>query len=106
MGFTLTGAHLKMMRQALERDGEKAMDADGTVWIKRLTPATALIDLNVRVRGGTFVGFEDITDGPVAPGQRIVVCEPESGLRGEGMVGAVDWEADLVYIDLDWEGLR
>lgn len=67
---------------------------------------TAEIDLNVRVRGNqTFTGFEDIA-GPVAMFLPVEVIEPESGLRGVGIISDIDQVRRLVYISVDWRTLH
>lgn len=64
------------------------------------------IDLNVRVRGNwTFTGLED-ADGPIYPGQRVRVFEPESGLQGPGRVEEIDSERRLLFLSVDWSLLR
>jgi len=65
-----------------------------------------MIDLNVRVHGNaTYVGFEDV-DGPIAVGDEVVVFEPESGLEGSGRIVEIDADNELVYLSVDWAGLR
>lgn len=64
------------------------------------------IDLNVRVRGDlTYSGFEDI-EGTLPADGLVEVYEPESGVRGRGRVVDVDDQAELVYLEVDWPGLR
>ena len=68
--------------------------------------ARVAIDLNVRVRGNqTYAGFEDV-DGSLAPGDDVEVYEPETGLVGHGRVTDVDDTRQLVYLIVDWAGLR
>ncbi len=65
------------------------------------------IDPNVRVTGNwTYAGFEDIEGGPVAPGDRVRVWEPESQLSGFATIVEVDCDRDLVYIEVNWSALR
>lgn len=65
------------------------------------------IDLNVRVRGNlTYSGFEDIDGDLPLPGMDVEVYEPESGMVGVGRVADLDEEHRLVYLQVDWAGLR
>lgn len=67
---------------------------------------TAIIDLNIRVRGRqTLVGIEDC-DGPVAVGQLVRLLEQESGIHGFGEVTDVDREKRLVYLSVPWQDLQ
>lgn len=69
-------------------------------------PARVEIDLNVRVKGNlTFTGVED-ADGPVRPGDIVHVFESESGLEGTGRVESIDEDRRLIYLAVDWGGLR
>lgn len=76
------------------------------------------IDLNVRVRGGqTYVGFEDVripgfsADDPVdlehiRPGTPVTAFEEETGVIADATVTAVDEEARLVYLAVNWQSFR
>lgn len=64
------------------------------------------IDLNVRTEDNqTYVGFED-ADRSVRVGQYVTVVEPESGIQGSAVVTRVDAERSLIYLAVDWVGLR
>ena len=63
------------------------------------------IDPNVRVRGnGTYAGFEDVEGLPVVGGP-VEVWEPESGVRGSGLIREIDRNRRLIYLDVDWASL-
>ncbi len=65
------------------------------------------IDLDVRVRGNlTYSGFEDVQGELPAEGHTVEVVEPESELVGQGRVVEIDEERRLVYLEVDWAGLR
>lgn len=76
------------------------------------------IDLNVRVRGDqTYSGFEDVripgasADDPVdlagiRPGTAVLAFEPGTGIVADATVTAVDEEARLVYLAVDWGSFR
>jgi len=64
------------------------------------------IDLNVRVRGRqTLAGLEDV-HGPIEVGQLVEVFEEESGAYGPGYVMDIDTKKRLVYLSVDWAGMR
>ena len=63
------------------------------------------IDLNCRVPGGTYAGFENC-EGPVEIGQDVEVFESESGINGIARVTEIDAEVGLVYLSLSWSSLR
>jgi hypothetical protein len=68
--------------------------------------ARVAIDLNVRVRGNlTYAGFEDV-DGGFWPDDEVEVYERETGLVGTARVTEVDNKRQLVYLAVDWAGLR
>jgi len=76
----------------------------GSQYVERRRTRVA-IDPNVRVRGnGTYAGFEDVT-GPIAVGEVVEVCEPESGIAGEGKVTEIDGDKELVYLSVEWSSL-
>lgn len=76
------------------------------------------VDLNVRVRGNqTYAGFEDVripraaADDPVdlaviKPGTPVTAFEEETGITADAKVTAVDEEARLVYLEVDWSSFR
>jgi hypothetical protein len=76
------------------------------------------IDLNVRVRENqTYSGFENVrvpgasADDPVdtrdiKPGTAVIAFEEESGIIADATVTAVDEEARLVYLAVDWGSFR
>lgn len=76
------------------------------------------IDLNVRVRGDqTYAGFENVrvpgasADDPldldaIRPGTPAVAFEEETGVIANAMVTAIDEEARLVYLAVDWASFR
>lgn len=69
--------------------------------------ARITIDPNVRVSGNrTYAGLEDVDGGPVKPGDRVRVWEPESDVSGSATVERVDAERGLVYLDVNWSALR
>ena len=71
--------------------------------------AAVAIDLNVRCSdhdSTTYAALEDVTGGSVYPGAVVVCHEPESRVRGLGVVKHVDHERSLVYINIDFRSLR
>lgn len=67
------------------------------------------IDLNVRVAGHlTYAGFEDVVPegATVSLGERVLAWEPECGMVADATVHAIDDEAQIVYLDVDWQSLR
>ena len=67
---------------------------------------TVTIDLNCRINGtDTYSGLED-SDGPLAAGQVVRVWEPESDIAGTAVVTLVDLPRRLVFMSVDWAGLR
>jgi hypothetical protein len=69
-----------------------------------------IIDPNVRVAGNrTYGGFEDVLGGFVgdlSPGDPVTVLEEESGVIGEATVYEINYEKQLVYLEVDWASLR
>lgn len=64
------------------------------------------IDPNIRVRGQyTLVGFEDVTHLHLQVGQSVEVFESESGLEGLAKVAQIDFEKELIYLDVDWANM-
>jgi hypothetical protein len=64
------------------------------------------VDLNVRVRGNqTYTSLDD-ADGPVAPGDKVLAVEPETGIMADATVADVFEEHRLVYLDVDWHSFR
>jgi hypothetical protein len=65
-----------------------------------------MIDPNVRVSGGlTFSGYEDVRGPMPAPGQQVLVREPEANLVAVGTVDHLDENDRLIYVAVDWEQL-
>lgn len=76
------------------------------------------IDLNVRIRGNqTYAGFEDVRipgasaddpleTGDIKPGTPVLAFEEETGIIADAVVAAVDEEARLVYLEVDWGSFR
>lgn len=66
------------------------------------------VDPNVRVRGNqTYSCFRHVRGADLpAIGDPVQVVEPESGLTGTGTVTDLDHEAEIIYIRVDWRGLR
>lgn len=76
------------------------------------TRKRVIIDLNVRIpfpgsKGVTYAGFEDVI-GEVRPclHEDVDVVEIETGVAGRGRVVGVDLAKSLIYLDVDWAGLR
>jgi hypothetical protein len=65
------------------------------------------IDPNIRTNvSWTFVGFEDVhNEEELKPGDEVEVFESESGLHGPGKIEHIDFEAELVYIRVNWNRL-
>lgn len=64
------------------------------------------IDLNTRVRGSqSYAGLED-ADSPVVAGQAVLAVEAETGLVTNAIVTDVDRDRRLMYLAVDWRGLR
>lgn len=68
--------------------------------------ARVQIDLNVRLgRTRTFSAFRHCDRIP-AVGEPVVVYEPEAGIEGPAVCSGIDEDKQLVYLDVDWPGLR
>lgn len=64
------------------------------------------IDPNVRCRGNqTRTGLEDC-HGPIAVGDVVTVYEPEARIEGTGRIADIDYDKQLVWLEVDWAGLR
>jgi len=72
------------------------------------------IDLNVRLgENKTYSGFENVVDvsnpdfliGSLGNGREVWVWEEESGATARGKITSVDFEARLVYLDVQWDTL-
>jgi hypothetical protein len=69
-----------------------------------------VIDPNVRTAGNrTYAGFEDVRGGFVddlSPGDTVTVVEEESDVIGEAVVGEINEQNHLIYLDVGWSTLR
>lgn len=64
------------------------------------------IDPNVRCRGNqTRTGLEDC-HGPIAVGDVVTVYESEARIEGTGRIADIDYDKQLVWLEVDWAGLR
>lgn len=64
------------------------------------------IDPNVRCRGNqTCTGLEDC-HGPIAIGNEVTVYESEAGIEGWGRITDIDYDKRLVWLRVNWAGLR
>ncbi len=69
--------------------------------------AIVAIDPNVRVAGGlTFSGFEDVVGEMPAPGDEVLVREPEANLIGHAVVDRLDDDNRLIYLAVRWDSIR
>ena len=64
------------------------------------------IDPNIRVRGGQTLADYGDADGPLSVGQKVRVYESEAGIAGDGVVIELDDEKRLIFLRVDWAGLR
>jgi hypothetical protein len=72
-----------------------------------VTTPIIMIDPNVRVAGNqTFSGLEDVIGDMPDEGDPVIVREPESGVTGHAFVTRVDFADRLIYLAVDWAGLR
>jgi hypothetical protein len=83
----------------------------GTGGLELMALPVAHIDLNIRAgKDGqeTFIGMEDIhgAQRPIQRGDEVIVLEPESGVEGRGWVTTINEKINLVYLRVDWRGLR
>lgn len=72
-------------------------------------PLRVRIDPNVRVPGGTYVGFEDVEGYPnwdLREGDEVLAYEDEAGLEGPATVAHIFYESRLIYLNLDWTKIR
>ncbi len=63
------------------------------------------LDLGARAGTRTYAGFEDCDTIP-SIGQAVTVYEAEAGIEGDATVTGIDEGKQLVYLDVDWPGLR